>query len=61
VAIALSHLLTDHSRNRIGHFFGGRDPTTVRHACEAVHRRCRADPNLHEAMRRLTLDLIGRG
>lgn len=61
VAMALSTLLTDHSRARIGHFFGGRHPATVRHACEAVARRRRADPALHNTMRRLTLELLQEG
>lgn len=57
-AIALAFLLTDHSRARIGHFFGGRDPTTVLHASRVVAKRCRTDPRLHERLRRITLELI---
>lgn len=59
-AMALSVLLTDHSRTRIGHFFGGRDRATVYHACSAVAKRRRTDARLHNAMRRVTLDLVRR-
>lgn len=58
VAMALSWLLTGHSQIRIGHFFGGRHPTTVRHACDAVAKRRRGDPKLHNAMRRMSLELV---
>jgi chromosomal replication initiator protein len=39
IAMYLALELTDHSMNRIGDFFGGRDHTTVRHARIAVERR----------------------
>jgi len=58
VAMAMSFLLTEHSRFRIGQFFGGRHPATVRHACEQVARRLRSDARLHSTMRRVTLELI---
>lgn len=60
-AMALSVLLTEHSLVRIGHFFGGRDHSTVIHACRAVAKRRRNDAKLHETMRRLSLELIGAG
>lgn len=59
VAMTLAFLLTDHSQTRIGHFFGKRDRTTVHHARDAVAKRRRDDPALHQALRRLTLELIG--
>lgn len=58
-AMALSWLLTDHSGPRIGHFFGGRDHTTVIHACRAVDKRRKSDPKLDADMKRLSLELIG--
>jgi chromosomal replication initiator protein len=57
-AMALAVLLTNHSYVRIGHFFGGRDHTTVLHACRAVEKRRQSDPKVHNAMRRITLELI---
>lgn len=53
-AMCLSIRLTDHSFQRIGDFFGGRDPTTVRHAMHAAERR----PEAKEAMRQVTLRLL---
>jgi chromosomal replication initiator protein len=60
VAIALSFVLTDHSRKRIGDYFGGRDHTTVLHACRQVEKRQRNDARVHNAMRRITLELLHR-
>lgn len=56
--MTLSYRLTHHSRARIGHFFGGRHPATVLHACRAVERRCRGDARLRKTMQRITLQLI---
>lgn len=58
VAMCLAMRLTDHSFGRVGHFFGGRDPTTVRHAMKATQLRSCTDQKLHNALRRLTLDLV---
>jgi chromosomal replication initiator protein len=60
VGMCLATRLTEHSLRRIGHFFGGRDHSTVSHACRAVEKRCQRDPRLRNRMRRLTLDLIRR-
>jgi chromosomal replication initiator protein len=56
--MALSVLLTEHSFPRIGYYFGGRDSTTVRHAWKVVHRRRQSDPKLHDALCKLTLELV---
>jgi chromosomal replication initiator protein len=53
VAIALASRLTDHSYARIGHFFGGRDHSTVIHACKVVAN----DPKVQDTLRKITLDL----
>ena len=58
VGMTLAVLLTGHSYARIGHFFGGRDHTTVINSCRSVERRRRSDPVLHRAMRRITLELV---
>ncbi len=60
VAMALAVLLTDHGYTRIGHFFGGRDPATVRHAAAIVAERRRIDRVLHNRMRRISLELLRR-
>jgi chromosomal replication initiator protein len=46
LAIALSALMTRHSKARIGFFFGQRDHSTVFHARRAVNARLRSDPEL---------------
>jgi chromosomal replication initiator protein len=60
-AMALALLLTEHSMTRIGQFFGGRDRTTVLHAARVVAERRKSDPKLHDAMRRVTFDLVRHG
>jgi chromosomal replication initiator protein len=56
IAMRLAHLLTEHSTVRIGQFFG-RDHSTVIHARKAI-TRLRADPEIHQAMRVITLQLL---
>ena len=48
VAMALSKELTQHSLPEIGQAFGGRDHTTVIHACRKVAELREADANLEE-------------
>jgi len=58
VAMAFADLLTEHSRVRIGYFFGGRHPATVRHAVQEIARRRPGDAKLRAAMRRINRELI---
>lgn len=60
LAICLSARLTEQSLSNIGRLFGGRNHSTVISACKAVERRRVADPKLHNAMRRITLQLVRR-
>lgn len=64
VAMAMAALLTEHSLNRIGYYFGGRDHSTVIYATRAVHERRvkggRAGRKIHKTMRRVTLELVQR-
>jgi len=46
VAMYLARELTDSSLPRIGEEFGGRDHTTVMHACERVRSEMQRDPHL---------------
>lgn len=48
VAMALAKELTEHSLPEIGDAFGGRDHTTVLHACKQVRSLIETDPKLHE-------------
>jgi chromosomal replication initiator protein len=52
VAMCLAARLTDHSYARIGHFFGGRDHSTV------IHGARRAEARDSQALRRLTFELL---
>lgn len=48
IAMALAKELTDHSLPEIGEAFGGRDHTTVLHACRKVNELTAKDVRVHE-------------
>ena len=48
MAMALSKELTQHSLPEIGDAFGGRDHTTVIHACRKIAELCETDGRLRE-------------
>ena len=48
VAMALSKELTNHSLPEIGDAFGGRDHTTVLHACKKIVELQETDPGIRE-------------
>jgi len=53
MAMALSKELTEHSLPEIGEAFGGRDHTTVLHACRKIDELCDTDGRLREDRARL--------
>ncbi|HHX28819.1 MAG: chromosomal replication initiator protein DnaA [Bacillota bacterium] len=53
VAMYLCRKLTDSSLPRIGEQFGGRDHTTVLHACDKVDTQRKANPDLEETLNTL--------
>ena len=53
VAMYISRLLTDHSLKSIGSFFGGRDHSTVIHACEIVSSRMKNDSKFRQGVEQL--------
>ncbi|MGQ0549395.1 MAG: chromosomal replication initiator protein DnaA [Armatimonadota bacterium] len=57
IAMYLARELTDASLPRIGEEFGGRDHTTVIHACQRVRETLRGDAHLTASLKRLTEDL----
>lgn len=57
VAMALARDLTSNSFTEIGQSFGGRDHTTVMHACEKVQELCRSDAMFDKDFRSLKLML----
>jgi chromosomal replication initiator protein len=59
VAMYLSRELTDQTLPAIGRAFGGRNHTTVMHACRRTAERIATDRDAYDAVRRLTEDLGG--
>jgi chromosomal replication initiator protein len=59
VAMFLARQLTNLSLSEIGSRFGGRDHTTVIHACEKIAAASEQDPNLRHTLQRLTSALQG--
>ena len=57
MAMALSKELTNHSLPEIGDKFGGRDHTTVLHACRKIRELIQSDTRLEEAHRILSRTL----
>jgi chromosomal replication initiator protein len=59
LAMYLAREHTGETLPAIGAHFGGRNHTTVMHACRRTAERLAADPEAHEVVRRLTERLIG--
>jgi len=57
VAMYLCRQLTDLSLTEIGARFGGRDHTTVMHACDRIAKRIDAEPSLRATIEQLTARL----
>jgi chromosomal replication initiator protein len=58
VGMYLARRLTDLSLDQIGAYFGGRDHSTVLHACRKVEQALGADLALSGAVRQLQADLV---
>lgn len=54
VAMRLAQMLTDSSLSQIGEAFGGRDHTTVIHACEKIQSLIKNDPEFQKEFERIT-------
>ncbi len=59
LAMSLSKELTDHSLPEIGEAFGGRDHTTVLHACRTIRNLCDQDARMHQDWDKLIRILTG--
>lgn len=59
MAMALAKDLTEHSLPEIGEAFGGRDHTTVLHACRTIRKLRDEDPRLQQDWEKLSRILIG--
>ncbi|HCJ10190.1 MAG TPA: chromosomal replication initiator protein DnaA, partial [Clostridiales bacterium] len=53
IAMYLCRELTNHSLPKIGEEFGGRDHTTVLHACEKITKERTQNPDLDEQLKNL--------
>lgn len=53
VAMYLARSLTQNSLERIGHYFGDRDHTTVLHGCRKTGNLLKTDPAVHQAIERV--------
>jgi chromosomal replication initiator protein len=58
VGMYLARQLTPLSLQQIGDYFGGRDHSTVLHACRKVEKALEHDPGLTGAIRQLHADLV---
>lgn len=59
IAMTLAKELTEHSLPEIGEAFGGRDHTTVMHACKTIHKLMEADPRMRLDFEQLIRALSG--
>jgi len=59
MAMFLAKSLTQHSLPEIGDAFGGRDHTTVLHACRKIESLCETDARLREDQAKLLRELAG--
>jgi len=57
IAMYLCRELTDYSLPRIGDFFGGRDHTTVIHACEKISKEMKSDPHFEKNIKEMEAHL----
>lgn len=59
IAMYLSRGLTNYSLPEIGEFFGGRDHTTVIHACEKINEKIKGDLGVKALVEKLTGGIKG--
>ncbi len=53
IAMYITRDLTEYSTTEVGLEFGGRDHTTVMHACQRVESRMKTDPTLEPTINHL--------
>jgi len=58
VAMYLSRSLTNNSLKYVGNEFGGRDHSTVIHACDLISKKMLNDPTLREKIDKITASLL---
>jgi len=60
IAMFLARQLTEHSLSEIGKLFGGRDHTTVLHACEKIKKDAQSNPQLNKLLTMLINKISNR-
>ena len=53
LAMYIAREITEYSTTEVGQEFGGRDHTTVMHACQKIEERIRSDPTLDSTIKTL--------
>jgi chromosomal replication initiator protein len=53
IAMYIARDITEYSTTELGFEFGGRDHTTVMHACQKIEERLKLDPNLESTIQAL--------
>lgn len=53
IAMYITREITEYSTTEVGIEFGGRDHTTVMHACQRIDSKLKSDPNLEPIIQRL--------
>lgn len=59
VAMYISRKITDYSTTEIGYEFGGRDHTTVMHACQRIEGVLQSDPSMDNIIQKLIRSVHG--
>jgi chromosomal replication initiator protein len=53
ISMYIAREITEYSLTEIGQTFGGRDHTTVMHACKIIEERIRSDPSMDSTIQSL--------
>ncbi len=57
IAMYITREITEYSTTEVGIEFGGRDHTTVMHACQRIESKLKSDPSLEPIIQRLIRDI----
>ncbi|MDR0635668.1 MAG: chromosomal replication initiator protein DnaA [Treponema sp.] len=57
IAMYLTKEITEYTNTEIGHIFGGREHSTVMHACQRVEEQLRSNPQLEAAIEKIKTDI----
>ena len=57
IAMYLTKEITEYTNTEIGHIFGGREHSTVMHACQRVEEQLRSNPQLEASIEKIKIDI----